>query len=135
MTAGSALTVGVPPCHDASSPMPDDARTDAMATGSPDPLRSRTPGCILFVFATLVLGFCVLPEVVFRLHYGRGPLAVDITRVEKWMTPAEVIELIGPPHKTYADPAVWIYFDDAFAFGYCGVRFGEDGLVESWWSH
>jgi outer membrane protein assembly factor BamE (lipoprotein component of BamABCDE complex) len=93
-------------------------------------------GCIVLPLAFLFLSCCLLPQVTFRLYYGRGPLQDNIFLARRGMTPEEVIEAIGPPHKTAeGDKDTWIYFEDSLGWHYCCVQFGEDGLVHHAWVH
>ena len=93
--------------------------------------------CLL---ALLVLGLlpmpCLLPRLLFRLSYGRGPHDADTALVQEGMSKAKVIALIGPPHNVRPEEdgsESWTYFTDSLGWNYDGVRFGPDGKVAHWW--
>lgn len=100
-----------------------------------NPSSERPVICLALIVVVLCLGCCGLPQILFRVAYGRGPLATDIRQVQPGMTPEEVNALLGPPHKKHDDGEVWIYFEDSFAWSYLGVQFTREGVVKNWWSH
>lgn len=94
----------------------------------------------LVTLTVVLLAACLLPQIVFRIDYGRGPLnreqidSIDGSFIGK--TTDEVLDSLGPPHTrdVYEDGSEkWIYWGDSFGFGCTRLLFGPDGRVKNWW--
>jgi hypothetical protein len=112
-------------------------------------MRHKTKKLLFFLLVFLPLAgsvgtCCLLPGIIFRLQYGRPPLAAEKYRtsletIKPGMTFDEVRALLGEPHEKYTRHRdddwgeTWIYWTDPFGAGYLGVQFSKEGRVLHQW--
>src|SRR5262245_24374103 len=108
------------------------------------PLDKRLRTCIrvsIVLLAAVVLSCCVLPDLLFRVKYGRPPLSAEKYRtslVTGGMTADEVRAALGEPHEIHPavspeDEEVWFYHTDLLGPSSLGVNFGPDKRVTGTW--
>jgi hypothetical protein len=106
-----------------------------MTIAKPKRAARRFLWCVVVPFVSAVAALVVVPQVGFRVAYGRGPLEANPASVVEGMSPDEVIAILGPPHKREyeAGQAIWTYFQDSYTLDAIQVKFKKTGEVRHWW--
>ena len=115
--------------------LPDRVAEARMTAAKPRRAARRFMWCVVAPVVCAAVAIGLLPEVVFRVAYGRGPLRADPAAVVEGMTPDEVTAILGAPHRHDDEDgeAVWTYFQDAFTLNAVSVNFKKTGRVRHWW--
>jgi outer membrane protein assembly factor BamE (lipoprotein component of BamABCDE complex) len=85
--------------------------------------------------AGLLLGMCLLPQVVFFADHGRLPLYTNTSFLEVGMTQQEVLARLGPPHLRSDDPdgETWYYWNDCLTITGQAIKFNLEGKITNTW--